>query len=285
MASSVFQLARQGATQSKSDYLQKTADGLSRASRQVERTTYQGYEPTTGLLYRRSLGGDKSVADGIKVFNRHIDIGEPLLAIPTGDRTRLLARYQRQDRDAGDREILRKSRLLKSPQAITWMAINATLGGNFFELPFSFIPTYAAYVGAPFATPANFTLFSTIRDFNDLGEQIRLNVGGGTAQTISGIVNTSDTAFSANYSTRTFGFAFKVFREQPGSLDIEVTIEQDDGSGGISSTNTIGLVGSTALRQPNGLYVVEVDQTDVPSPWLTINSVAKNVTVSLSYGE
>jgi hypothetical protein len=282
---SVFQLAKQGAKQSQSDYLAATAVGLRRSKSQVERTTYQGYEPTTGLLLRRSLSDDKSIADGIKVFNRHVDIGEPLLAMKTGDRTRLLARYQRPDTSSGSDRILRRASLFKSPLAVNWMSLSATLDGNLFELPFSFIPTYTAYVSPPFETPANFNQFSTLRDFDDQGDRIRLGVGGGISDAITGNINTSDTAFSVNYTSRTFAFAFQLFRDQPGSLDIEVAIEQDDGAGGTSAYNTVVLAKSTGLRQLNGLYLIEVDQLDVPSNLLNINNIAKNVRVSLSYGE
>jgi hypothetical protein len=112
-----------------------------------------------------------------------------------------------------------------------------------------------------------------------------LSVSGGISDTITGNINTSDTAFSVNYTSRTFAFAFQLFRDQPGSLDIEVAIEQDDGAGGTSAYNTVVLAKSTGLRQLNGLYLIEVDQLDVPSNLLNINNIAKNVRVSLSYGE
>jgi hypothetical protein len=279
---SVFQLAKSGAMQSQSDYLAATAVGLRRSKSQIERTTYQGYEPSTGLLKRKALSDDKPVADGVKVFNRNVRIGEPLLAMRTGEKTRLLARYQQPEQRS---EIVRRARLFKSPLTVNWMAISATLDGNLFDLPFSFIPTYSAYVSPPFETPANFNQFSTLRDFNHQSDRIRLSVSGGISDTITGNINTSDTAFSVNYSSRTFAFAFQLFRDQPGSLNMEVGIDQDDGAGGTSAYNTVALVKSTGLRQPNGLYLIEVDQLDVPSNLLNINNIAKNVTVSLSYGE
>jgi hypothetical protein len=292
-------LARITARRSQAEHFNAVAQDLEAEPQTIERNTYQGYDPTTGLLKRQPLrnvanavgsansgSGSNNLAvisDGVKVFNRSVRIGKPIWTVPTAGNARLIAQYIKRQVLGGDRQVLRRRTILKSPQPVTWMAIAVTLDSNVFELPYSFIPTYADYVAAPFTTPANFNLFNTIRNFNDLGQDIELNVGGGINNSISGSINTDDSSFAANYTTRVVSFSYQIFRVQPGDLSITVTLEQDDGLGGTSATTTVNFVGSTGARQANGLYLISFDQSIFPAGVLNINTIAQNVAVRMSY--
>jgi hypothetical protein len=292
---SLLNLARSTARRSQTDHFEAIGQSKAEAELAPERNTFQGYDPATGLLKRQPLrqvveqinsadsGNNPAIiADGVQVFNRPIRIGQPVLTLPTAGKARLIGQYLKRPAQT-EQQVLRRRSQLKSPFPIGWIAVQITLDGILFELPLSFIPTYDAYVSAPFATPVNFTQFTTSRNFAAQG--LQLSVGGGIAATLFGRITTSDPAFSTNHTIGVFGFNYQLFRATPGELNLTVTIEQDDGVGGTSAENAVVLVGSTGPKQPNGLYLIEVDQTIFASNLLVVNQVAKTMSVSVSYAD
>ncbi|AFY72172.1 hypothetical protein Pse7367_3957 (plasmid) [Thalassoporum mexicanum PCC 7367] len=281
-----IELARQSARRSQTVHAAAIAQDLEAAAQLPERNTFQGYDSASGLFKRQPLANvansnnsPATIADGIKVFNRGVRIGKPIWTIPTAGNARLIGQYIRRQIQA-DRQVLQRRPLVIIPQPVNWMELSATVDGKLLAMTFNSIPTYAAYINPPFATPPQFTGFTTNLDFFELTGLVQIDVNGGSGDSLIGKIDKSDNSFGI-YGTKTVGFGYQIFRVNPGSLNIKVTLEQTEITDGDLASNSVTINRSTGARQPNGLYLISFDQSVFSSNLLDIQDAAINVAVSM----